>query len=345
MCENIDWNVGRIVDRVEELGLERDTIFVYFADNGPNTWRWNGGMRGKKGYTDEGGVRSPCCITWPETIPARKKVDNIAGAIDLLPTLCDLTGVAPPERQLDGLSLRPLLLETTGAWPERAIFAHSPNNHFTSIRTQQYRCGGNAKGLFDMAADPGQKNDLAEKMPDLCKSLQARIANWREEVLPKETPDRPLPVGYREFPVTVLNAQDGVPSGNIAFSSRHPNASFFQNWCDVADTMQWDIDVRTAGTYAIEVLYTCPPEDTGAELEAAFQGAVQSAAVTTPFDPPLKDQQDRYPRTESYEKEFRALPLGDMELAQGRGEFLLRARSKPGKCVCDVRAVRLRLLS
>jgi len=69
MCENIDWNVGRVLKLLEELQVEEDTIVIYFSDNGPNGWRWNGGMRGRKGSTDEGGVRSPLAIRWPRKIP------------------------------------------------------------------------------------------------------------------------------------------------------------------------------------------------------------------------------------------------------------------------------------
>ena len=59
MCENIDWNVGRVLAKLDELKLAENTIVLYFCDNGPNSWRWNGGMKGRKGSTDEGGVRSP----------------------------------------------------------------------------------------------------------------------------------------------------------------------------------------------------------------------------------------------------------------------------------------------
>ena len=344
MVENIDWNVGRIVERIAGLDLERDTIFVFFSDNGPNTWRWNGGMRGKKGYTDEGGVRSPCLIRWPGVIPVEKEVVTITGAIDLLPTLTDLAGVSFGTENLDGRSLKPLLLKDDAPWPERALFAHAINNHFTSIRTQRYRAGGNARGLFDMIDDPGQRHDLSAEKPELYKRLMDDIAAWRREVLPKEPPDRPLPVGYSEFPRAVLNAQDGVPSGDITWSSRHPNASFFQNWHNAGDEMVWDIQMKTSGMYEVEVLYTCPAADVGAELEVAFKGATQSATIEEPFDPPLKDDRDRVERTESYEKDFRPLSMGTMRLEKGRGDFILRALKKPGKQVCDVGAVRLTLL-
>ena len=68
MCENIDWNVGRVVNKLEDLGIDDNTIVVYFNDNGPNSWRWNGGMKGRKGSTDEGGVRTPLFVKWPAQI-------------------------------------------------------------------------------------------------------------------------------------------------------------------------------------------------------------------------------------------------------------------------------------
>src|SRR5438132_13879989 len=107
MCENIDWNVGRVLKKLDELKLADNTIVVYFSDNGPNSWRWNDGMRGRKGSTDEGGVRSPLLVRWPGHIKAGTKIAPIAGAIDLLPTLGELTGVAAAKggKPLDGVSL------------------------------------------------------------------------------------------------------------------------------------------------------------------------------------------------------------------------------------------------
>ncbi|MCB1080030.1 MAG: sulfatase-like hydrolase/transferase, partial [Verrucomicrobiae bacterium] len=74
MLENQDWNVGRVLAKLEELHLQENTIVLYFSDNGPNTFRWTGGMRGKKGMTDEGGVRSVCYLRWPGKLPAGRTV-------------------------------------------------------------------------------------------------------------------------------------------------------------------------------------------------------------------------------------------------------------------------------
>ena len=108
MCENIDWNVGRIMNKIEELHLSENTIIVYLSDNGPNSWRWNGNMKGRKGSTDEGGVRAPFIIKWEGKLPPGKKIPEIAAAIDLLPTLTDMAGLDfKPEKPLDGVSFKP----------------------------------------------------------------------------------------------------------------------------------------------------------------------------------------------------------------------------------------------
>ena len=101
MVENIDWNVGRVLQTLEDLRLVDDTIVVFFCDNGPNSFRWNGDMKGRKGSIDEGGVRSPLLVRWPGTIPANTQIGQISGAIDLLPTLCELAGVTAANVETD----------------------------------------------------------------------------------------------------------------------------------------------------------------------------------------------------------------------------------------------------
>src|SRR5581483_1963309 len=116
---NIDFNVGRVLAKLDELKLAQDSIVLYFSDNGPNSWRWNGGMRGRKCSTDEGGVRSPLLVRWPGQIRPGTRVMPIVGAIDLLPTLAELAGVKViSAKPLDGISVAPLLRGKSGGWPD-----------------------------------------------------------------------------------------------------------------------------------------------------------------------------------------------------------------------------------
>ena len=362
MVENIDWNVGRVLRQLDEMKLAENTIVIYFSDNGPNSWRWNGGMKGRKGNTDEGGVRLPFLIRWPGKIKPGTTVRQIAGAIDLLPTLASMASVPLlGGKPLDGKDLSPLLSgDATAArdWPDRMIFSHWGGN--VSARSQQYRLD-NTSALFDMVADPGQQTDIAQQHPELAAKMRQAVTDWRKDVgapaplpakgkgkakaMTKPDDDRPFPVGYVEFPMTPLPARDGVPHGNIKRSANAPNCSYFVNWTSPDDLMTWDIEVHTAGNYEVSIHYTCPSADAGSTVELSFKDSKATGTVAPAWDPPLLDNQDRVPRKgESYLKEFRRLNLGVMRLEKGRGPLALRALKVAGKTVMDVRQIQLTLI-
>ena len=345
MCACMDANIGRILQRLDELGLRENTIVVYFSDNGPNGNRWNGGMKGIKGSTDEGGVRVPFLIRWPGHIQSGARVSQIAGAIDLLPTLADLAGVPVQSRKpLDGVSLKPLLLRGLDAdWADRMIFSHWAGK--VSVRTQRHRLDTDGK-LFDMQSDPGQTRDVSAKQPEVAARLRAAVAQWRKDVLAgsKET-DRPFTVGYPDFPLTTLPARDGVPHGGVERSAHAPNCSYFTNWKSTAGSITWDVAVETPGRYTAEVFYTCAAADIGATVELSLGESRVTAQVTEAFNPPLRGaEHDRVPRKgESLVKEFKPLRFAPVEFKQGRGVLKLSALTKPGEQVMDVRQIVLTL--
>ena len=347
MTANLDWNVGRILKRLDELKLADNTIVIYFSDNGPNTWRWNGGMKGKKASTDEGGVRAPFFIRWPGKIAAGSRVTPIAGAVDLLPTLAELCGVPIiSQKPLDGRSLKPMLTGFPKAdWPDRMIFSHWGGR--VSVRTQQHRLDAGG-ALFDMVADPGQDRDISKEQPEIAARLAKAVADYRAEVLPgianKEL--KPFTVGYPAFPITQLPARDGIEHGGVKRSARAPNCSFFTNWKNAEDSITWDIEVATAGKYEAVVYYTCPAADVGSQVELSFNGARTETTVSVAHDPPLHgEEHDRAKReAESFVKDFKPLPLGTLDLKPGRGPLTLKALSVPGKQVMDVRLILLTLV-
>jgi arylsulfatase A-like enzyme len=347
MMENLDTNVGRILRKLEELKLSENTIVLYFSDNGPNSNRWNGGMKGRKGTTDEGGLRSVCFIRWPGQIRAGHTVSGITGAIDLLPTLSALAAVPRVgEKPLDGRDLSPLLRGTTAAGPERRIFSH--HNGKVSVRTPQFRLDDGG-ALFDLTADPAQRTDLAGQDPDTATRLREAVVAWRKDVgVPPAgvvPDDRPYPVGYAAFPMTPLPARDGMPHGGVKRSASAPNCSYFVNWKSLEDRMTWEVEVQTTGDYEVVIPYTCPLVDAGSTVELSFKGAVLTSAVTPGWDPPLYTNQDTIPRPagESQMKEFRPWSPGTIHLEKGRGQLTLRALKIPGQSVMDVRGVYLTL--
>lgn len=347
MCENIDWNVGRVLEKLAALELADNTVVVYFSDNGPNSWRWNGAMKGRKGSTDEGGVCAPLLVRWPGHIKPGTKITQIASALDLRPTLAELAGVpiAPAQdKPIDGRSLAPLLLGAATNWPDRMVFTHW--NGSVSVRTQQYRLDATGH-LFDMAADQGQMRDLSHQLPDVAGTLSRAVADWKRELLADFKRDnRPFTVGYPEFPTTHLPSRDGVPRGNVRRSARAPNCSFFENWISTDDSMTWDVEVARAGRFEVVLYYTCPMADVGSTVEFTFRGSSLRAIVSQANDPPLRGiEHDRVVRQgESYVKDFVPLRLGVVELQPGRGPLTLQAVTVARKSVMDLRSIALTLV-
>ena len=193
MISNIDENVGRLMTRLEELGLAENTLVVFLVDNGPDRDRYNAGLRGRKGTVFEGGIRSPLLARWPGRLPAGgEPVDRIAAHIDIAPTLLDAAGVEPPAGlHLDGRSLLGLLAGGganggsdgnrdggTAAWPDRTLyFQFHRGDEPTAFRSfaavgQRYklvhpspRGEGDWDGeldleLYDLLADPAESRNL-----------------------------------------------------------------------------------------------------------------------------------------------------------------------------------------
>ncbi len=151
-------------------------------------------------------------------------------------------------------------------------------------------------------------------------------------------------MGYTEFPITMLEARDGIPHGGVARSSNAPNCSYFVNWKTKEDAMTWDIEVHTAGEYEVSIDYACPEADAGATVELGFEGGMSTGKVAPGWFPRLLDDQDRASRKgESFMRDFHSLPLGTIQLPAKHGLLTLRALEIPGQTVMEVRRVTLTL--
>lgn len=343
MCENIDWNVGRLIKKLDELKLSENTVVIYFCDNGPNGSRWNGGMKGRKGSTDEGGVRSPLFVKWPSKIKSGIDIPHISSAKDLLPTLLDIAEVNySPKNTIDGISLKPLLLGQATDWPDRMLVQHWRGR--VSVRSQKYRLDYQGK-LYDMMKDPGQTRDIQSNHPKLTAKYKKIAESFRAEMLStygKEFDKRPFIIGHPDSKLTQIPARDGIPHGNIKRSNRFPNDSFFFNWTDLDDSITWDCEVGKSGLYKVEIFYTCPEDSVGSEVQLSFKNQKMVGKITKAHNPPLAGMEhDRFKRVESYVKDFKRITLGTIRLNKGKGELKLNALTIPGSQVMDFRLMLL----
>lgn len=337
LSENIDWNVGRIVSELDSLKMLENTIIIYMSDNGPNGWRWNEGLKGIKGSTDEGGVRSPFIVNWKDKILS-KTIDQIASTIDILPTLLDLVGIQKtPEKPIDGKSLKPLLLGESEVWEDRFVFSHWNGN--VSVRNQQFMLDQNDQ-LYDLILDPGQERPLENPADSIYSALLGEKRNWENSVLKELDRDREevFPVGFPAAKITQLPARDGIAHGTIQRSNRFPNSSFFTNWTQESDSITWNSDVLASGDFKATIYYTAKPASVGSTFYLKQGNKRLESKIEEAYDPPFIGVEfDRFPRQESYEKEFKALEMGIIHLDKGRSTISLHGSEIKGPELMDFR--------
>jgi arylsulfatase len=202
MIGNIDTNVGRLLAALDAWGLAKETLVVFTTDNGTAAGEavWNAGMRGKKGTPWRGGTRVPAFWRWPGRLPAGVDVPAPVAHIDVVPTLCDLTGTAippPVAQKLEGRSLVPLLRDAAAPWPDRMLFTHvgrwgrgkAVASALANVRVREGRWSlvnvqndPAAWELYDLAADPGESRNVAAAHPDVVARLAAAQAAWWQSV-------------------------------------------------------------------------------------------------------------------------------------------------------------------
>ncbi|MEN8716451.1 MAG: arylsulfatase [Verrucomicrobiales bacterium] len=347
MCENIDWNVGRLLGKLDELNLAENTIVIYFCDNGPNGVRWNDDMKGKKGSTDEGGVRSPFLIRWPAKIEAGKVVKTHGTAIDILPTLAEMAEVSVKgAKPLDGVSLASVLTgegERSDALRNRTVFSGWKTK--ASVRRNRFRLGTDNK-LYDIDKDPGQRVDVSKKHPEVFAELSEQLDAWKAEMTTElGTDDRAFVLADPGMEMTQVPARDGIPEGGITRSNKFPNDSFFGGWKSTDDRIVWDAEVAASGSFEVELFYTCDKENLGSILQLSFGDASLKGKVTRAVPTGLVGtDEDRSPRVESYTQNWERMKLGKIKLEKGKGKLVLQATEIPGEEVMNFRLMTLRRL-
>lgn len=271
MVENVDTNVGRLFDYLDQNNLTDNTLVIFMTDNGPNGRRYNAGMQGMKTQVYEGGVRTCFYAHWPAKLEAGHASDTIAAHIDLMPTILEACSVnVPNPNKIDGRSILPLLTGESTNWPNRilAMQVHrgdAPKRyHHFMIRDNDFKLVNNSGfggdtitgepnfELFDMNADPLEQLNLAPHRTQLVKRYQKLYDAWFDDV----SSTRP----------------DNYDPPRIYVGTRHENPVELtqQNWRINEDTQGWQrgrrgawwLSIRQAVT--VSVLLRFDPEETPA---------------------------------------------------------------------------------
>ena len=184
----VDWSVGVILQELEDLGLDENTLVVFTSDNGArgDYGGSNAPLRGRKGTTWEGGQRVPCIARWPGQLPASAMTAEVLTAMDFLPTFARLAGTSEPQdRLIDGKDIFPCL-QGEQASPHES-FAYYIRDDLQAVRSGQWKLhlavdGKPAQHLFDLTADPGESHDLYTERPELVRMLEEIAAGYRQDI-------------------------------------------------------------------------------------------------------------------------------------------------------------------
>jgi arylsulfatase A-like enzyme len=197
MMHLLDRDVGKVMARVKELGIDRNTLIIFASDNGPTTdgghtpgfFGSNGGLRGGKSSLYEGGIRVPAIARWPGRIKAGAVSDQVWAFWDFLPTAAELAGV-PALAGLDGISITAALFGGLQAQHEYLYWETHGKLFTQAVRTGDWKGVRQASGpleLYNLAADVAETKNVAGQHPEVARKIREVMSSARTE-----SPDFPL---------------------------------------------------------------------------------------------------------------------------------------------------------
>ena len=206
MIESVDQSAGRVMKKLDKLGIADRTVIFFTSDNGGHGKITSAQpLRGNKGNFYEGGIRVPLIVKWPGVVAPGSECHAPVISTDFYPTILVMAGVPPrPRQHVDGESIVPLLTQG-GALKRQSLYWHFPNyigaghpnpaTPCSAIRNGQWKLieflEDNHVELYNLKEDLAEQNDLAAKMPDKAKELRGMLERWRKEAdvqMPRPNP-------------------------------------------------------------------------------------------------------------------------------------------------------------
>lgn len=288
MIANIDENMGRLEEFLEESGLRDDTIVIFMNDNGGTAGVpvFNAGMKGNKVTLWEGGHRTACFVRWPGgKLRTPGDIAELTQVQDILPTMIDLCGLeAPAGAEFDGTSLAGLLKGTADALPDRMLMIHysrieqqAPTREGAAVLWKRWRLLEDRE-LYDLTTDPHQDRNVIEQHPDVAAKMRAHLDAWWREIEPR----------VNEFGAIIIGSDAENPS---LLSPCDWQDSFLDQGAQVRSGLRrngvWNVIVDRAGEYKFELRRW--PREADAALNAALpeqrcsDGLMLPAGVALPI--------------------------------------------------------------
>ncbi len=348
MCENIDDNVGRLLDTLDKLGIRENTIVIFLSDNGPLNERYNLGLKGKKGSNDEGGVRVPFFINWPGIIQPHTTLRNPLAHIDVLPTLLDLLNKDYAFiSALDGISFASQL---THQEKPKSRFLFGEWNGVERVVADSFLLVGET--LYNIYDDPKQWSDLRNKHALVYDSLYHAYTLWHKGILITDQPQKAIPVGYNAYPRCVLPAHEATlfPAYEARKDRKHTGIAYHSlygwahdwvdYWTSTSAYVQWQIDVVETGHYEVKLYYALAEDAVGTALRLDVGAISTIFQVNKAFVHTSMVNHDRVHRDqEAPETDWAMMNIGTMELEKGITDVVLKTMILKGSKSIELKEI------
>ncbi|WP_445735274.1 arylsulfatase [Mariniflexile sp.] len=347
MVENLDENLGRILGFLEQNNLTDNTLIVFLSDNGPGMLdRYNGGMRGRKGSVDEGGLRVPAYFYWKGKILPGTKLNMLTAHIDLLPTLASITkSEIPNSDDLDGIDIMPFITKqresiTREIFTPKQINVDTPIEKMEySFRTDRYRLvkRRNQIELYDMINDGAQSTDIALEYLEITNELKVKAESCLAKINEKYAQKPLCIIGDMEAKIHELYADEAHFSEGIKFAGLDGfNPDWLTNITSKEDSIWWDLDVKNTKTYTVLLKYACTEDNIGCRINVMSENDKLSYTLNQPYDEGYLSVPNRgksEANTFSYKK-FKTVAIGKLKVSEGTNKITVNVSDiKNGKSI------------
>ena len=259
MVTNIDDNIGKLIQKLDDLNISENTLVIFMTDNGPQQVRYTAGLRGRKGSVYRGGVRVPFYMRYPSKYKGNRAIETTTAHIDILPTLSEICDVKlPKNKKLDGRNLVPLLNDKKVAWENRPLFFYWTRRYpelYQNMAVQKgiYKLVGhtdfNAQiedfGLFNIKEDPFEQYNLIQDKKEIAESLKTDLDSTFNELMASEN---------------ILNQPKihiGSEYENPVFLNRNDAGGERGIWDQEEIYGKWDVSIAE-GSYNIKFRFVKP---------------------------------------------------------------------------------------
>ena len=256
MVSNIDDNLGRLLNTLEVLEIEENTLVVFMTDNGPQQRRYTAGLNQGKSSVMEGGIRVPCMFYWKGVLQENRVISTPSAHIDMMPTLLEFAGISHIG-EMDGISLYPALKGNSISEEERSLFfvwerGYPQRYSNMAVRLGRYKLVGHTEHgeaedllkLFDLENDPYELNDVSREYPEVKADLLVELDRWYEKII--------VSPHLLDPPRVVMGSEHENP---LILGRNDWKGPMAMQWSSDEAFGYWDITIEDPGPYDVKMVF------------------------------------------------------------------------------------------